>query len=180
MATGPENYMLSQNALLTALIDGIPAQDVTKLQLDAIGHAILALAAAVGTYGSEERSREDVAEWERVAGEFTRQSRIRAEYEKRERAEAEAEAAQEAWAEQREAAVDEAQAAKDAEAYVEPVGDEDDGDEHHFSRAQMDGEACTECGGTFAIGEATVPSVTDFIEGQLFAHAICPGSEASK
>lgn len=113
MATGPEHYLLSQNALLTALIDGIPAADATKLQLDGIGHAILALAAAVGTYGSEERSREDVTEWERVAGEFTRQSRVRAEYEKRERAEAEAEAAQEAWAEQHEAAVDDAMSASE-------------------------------------------------------------------
>lgn len=91
MATGPEHYMLAENALLTALIDGIPAQDVTKLQLDGIGRAILALAAAVGTFGGDEaRSREDYVEWERVAGEFTRQAPIRAANEARERAEEQA------------------------------------------------------------------------------------------
>jgi len=51
--------------------------------------------------------------------------------------------------------------------------DAEDGDEHHFTRAQMDGEACTVCGADFAVGEPTVPSCYDFVEGQLFAHLAC-------
>jgi len=53
-----------------------------------------------------------------------------------------------------------------------------DRDESHFSRAQMDGEACTVCGREFAVGEPTVPAAYDLVVGQLFAHAACIESEA--
>ena len=55
----------------------------------------------------------------------------------------------------------------------------EDGDEDHFTRAQMDGEACTVCGCEFTVGQPTVPSAYDLTEGQLFAHAACVESEAS-
>lgn len=58
------------------------------------------------------------------------------------------------------------------------LAEDQDGDENHFSRAQLDGEACTECGAEFAVGEPTVPSAYDFAEGQLFAHAAHAESEA--
>ncbi|MFL6113951.1 MAG: hypothetical protein ACJ786_21720, partial [Catenulispora sp.] len=68
-----------------------------------------------------------------------------------------------------EAATDEALDARDAE----------DGDEDHFTRAQMDGEACTVCGIDFAEDVPTVQSAYDFIEGQLFAHAACVESDGA-
>lgn len=60
------------------------------------------------------------------------------------------------------------------------IPDDDDqyGDENYFSRAQLDGEACTVCSGEFLEGQPTVQSGYDFIEGQLFAHAACVESEA--
>lgn len=57
---------------------------------------------------------------------------------------------------------------------------DDEGDETRFSRAQLDGEACTECGVEFAEGEPTVPSGYDFVEGQIFAHAACAESGAGR
>lgn len=51
--------------------------------------------------------------------------------------------------------------------------DDEDGDESRFTRAQLDGEACTECSMEFAEGEPTVPSAYDLIEEQLLAHLRC-------
>lgn len=51
--------------------------------------------------------------------------------------------------------------------------DAEDGDENHFTRAQIDGEACTVCGADFAVGEPTIPAGYDLVEGQLFAHLAC-------
>lgn len=58
--------------------------------------------------------------------------------------------------------------------YAEP--DEpniEDGDESRFTRAQLDGEACTECGTDLAEGEPTVPSAYVPAEGHLRAHLRC-------
>lgn len=56
--------------------------------------------------------------------------------------------------------------------------DNEDGDENHYTRAQLNGEACTVCGVELAEGQPTVPSGYDVAEGQLFAHAACLESEA--
>lgn len=197
MATGPEHYTEAER--MRAAADewadadlgwkaNLTARERIDQRLadlaDAQVHATLALAAAVGTFGGDEaRSREDFVAWERVAGEFTRQAPIRAAAEARERAE--------------EQAARDADAVGDAESetgphrghphcegcpdcigYTDPNEPDDEGDENHYSRAQLDGEACTECGIQFVEGEPTVPSAYDLIEGQLFAHASHGESEA--
>lgn len=47
------------------------------------------------------------------------------------------------------------------------------GGESRFTRAQLDGEACTECGVEFVVNEATVPSGVVIDGAQLFAHFDC-------
>lgn len=91
MTTGPEHYQQAEDFLGNARSEDYDSERERYYLAAAQVHATLALAAAVGTFGGdEERSREDVAAWERVAGEFTRQNRIRANYEARKQAEEQA------------------------------------------------------------------------------------------
>lgn len=52
--------------------------------------------------------------------------------------------------------------------------DDDRTHEGRFTDAQLDGTACSECGGDFAEGAATVPTGLVIDGGQLFAHPDCP------
>lgn len=88
MTTGPQHYQQAESFLNDARSEDYDSERERYYLAAAQVHATLALAAAVGTLGADEdRSREDTAEWERVAGEFTRQSRLLADHAKHQRAE---------------------------------------------------------------------------------------------
>lgn len=92
MATGPEHYRKAEELLADITYDdGSIDSSGEAYAAAAQVHATLALAAALGTYGTDEsRTSDDTAEWERVAGEYTRQSAKRRAAEARERAEEQA------------------------------------------------------------------------------------------
>ena len=196
MITGPEHYREAGRLLTDVSYDRETYDDEIRTAAIARAqvHAILALAAAVGTYGAEERSREDMEAWERAAGEFTRQAPMRAEFEARERAEEQAarEAEKARLAEENEAeyfgaadaerwAEENAANQYDAGHYNVDDGAEDDVPFASLSGEQANGNACRVCGGEFKPGEAVEPSgyvLEGGKGGQLFAHSACVESEA--
>ena len=92
MATGPEHYRKAEELLADITYDdGSIDSSGEAYAAAAQVHATLALAAALGTYGTDDsRTSDDIAEWERVAGEYTRQSARRKAAEAHERAEQQA------------------------------------------------------------------------------------------
>lgn len=83
MTTGPQHYQQAEGFLNDARSENYDSGPERYYLAAAQVHATLALAAAVGTLGEEgQRSPEDISEWERIAGEYTRQSRLRSDYEK--------------------------------------------------------------------------------------------------
>lgn len=138
MATGPEHYRKAEELLADITYDDGSIDSSGEVYAAAAQvHATLALAAALGTYGTDEtRTSDDIAEWERVAGEHTRQSARRRAAEARERAEE--------------------QAARDAEAAESFVDALDDGTPVTFTmngpgdytataEIEHDPRSCTEC-----------------------------------
>lgn len=207
MSTGPEHYRKAERLLAEITTDDgfVRASDIATYIAAAQVHATLAMAAATGTYGivDDTRSPEDATAWEHVAGEYTAQrdaaAKRRAAYvcpcgcqrgqscncglececvgdcpicDAIARAnEAEALAAQE-------------NAAHDPAACTECNEPDDEDavallDRTGYIRAQLDGEACTQCGGDFAVGESAVPTGVVIDGGQLFAHADCVETEAA-
>jgi hypothetical protein len=90
MATGPQHYKQAETCLDSARSEDYGSEREGYYLAAAQAHATLALAAAMGTYGTDEtRTNADTAAWERVAGEYTVQQRRRSAAEKAEQLEAE-------------------------------------------------------------------------------------------
>jgi hypothetical protein len=183
MATGPEHYRKAERLLaeITMGDDIVQASDTAHYIAAAQAHATLALAAATAMSGRHIMHDFDYEAWDRVAGvqEDGDDDKPCARCGEYGHTANDCKASPEPHSD-RMAATSAHYGGQPCPGCPDCTGypdynepDDEDDDESRFTRAQLDGDACTECGTELAEGQPTVASAYDPIEGQLFAHLSC-------